>query len=80
MLSANYGYDSDPGCTPITFLVVHVKPYGMVFACLVDAKGPTPEMVRMLSVWNQLCGLVNFRYTSGKEHAIVRLIEHAVRE
>ena len=80
MLSADYGYFSEPGCAPITFLVVHVKPFGIVFACLVDAKGPTPMMVRMVSEWIKLCGLVNFRYRSDKESALVRLLEDAIRE
>ena len=59
---------------------MHVKPYGVIFACIVDAKGPTPTMVRTVSGWIKLFGLVNFRYRSDKEHAVVRLLDDAIRE
>ena len=78
MLSADYAYIGDGDL--LTVLVVHVKPYGVVFACVADAKGPTPYMVRMLAEWIKMCGLVSFLYRSDKEASIVRLIEDAVKE
>ena len=80
MLSADYGYFSDPGGPSITFLVVHVKPYGAVFACIVDSKGPTPKMVRMVSECIKLCGRVNATYRSDKERSLVRLLGDAIRQ
>ena len=80
MLSADYGFFNDPGGKPIPFLVLHVKPFGLVFACVVDANGPTPKMVQLVSNWIKLCGLVDCLYRSDKEFAIVRLLEDAIRE
>ena len=78
MLSADYGYIGDGDI--IGILVVHVKPHGAIFACVADGNGPTPYIVRMLSQWIRMCGLVNFLYRSDLESSIVRLIEDAIAE
>ena len=59
---------------------MHVKPYGVIFACVADGKGPTPNMVRTVADWIKRCGLVKFRYRSDKEKSLVRLLEDAIRE
>ena len=56
MLSADYGFFNDPGCPPICFLVIHVKPFGAIFACVVDSKGPTPKMVHIVAEFINMCG------------------------
>ena len=42
MLPADYAYYGEDDL--VTILVMHVKPYGVMFACVADAKGPTPNM------------------------------------
>ena len=80
MLSADYGFFNDPGGPTTCFLAIHVKPFGAIFACVVDAKGPTPKMVHVVSEFIKMCGLVNFVYRSDKERALIRLLEDAIRE
>ena len=52
LLSADYAYFGDGDL--VTILVMHVKPYGVMFACVADGKGPTPNMVRMVAEWIKL--------------------------
>ena len=80
MLSADYGFISDPGGALVTILVVSVAPFGVLFATVVPGKGPVPEVVRQLATWIQECGLVHFVYRTDREHSIVDLFHEAVRE
>ena len=49
MLSADYGFISDPGGVLVTILVVSVAPVGVRFAAVVDAKGALPIVVTQLA-------------------------------
>ena len=80
MLSADYGFISDPGGALVTFLVATVAPYGVVFATVVPGKGPVPEVVRQLATWIQECGLVHFVYRTDRGHPITDLFRDAVRD
>ena len=62
LLSADYGFISDPGGELVTVLVVSVSPYGIIFAAVVDSKGAQPPVVKQLATWIQECGLVHFAY------------------
>ena len=61
---ADYGYIGDGD--RITILVVHIKPYGVIFACVADCKGQTPNMVTIFAELIKLCGRVRFLYRSDK--------------
>ena len=80
MLSADCGYFGDTGGELMTFLVIHVKPFGAYYACIVDNKGATPKAVRAVADFILHCGLVRFVYRSDKEKAIMNLLEAAIRE
>ena len=58
-------------------LVMKVYPFRLIFACVVDHKGPDPRIVARLSKWIIDSGLVHFAYRSDQEPAIVALIREA---
>ena len=80
LLSGDYGFFGDGSNVQCTFLAIVVRPFGAYWACVVDAKGPTHQMVKSLSQFIIGCGLVRFRYRSDKEASLKALIEDAVRE
>ena len=79
MLSCDYGFFRDPGGVLLTFLVVHLQPYGVYFAAVVDAKGRSKEVIDYLASVIQECGLVHFVYRSDREKAIRALLDEAIR-
>ena len=80
MLSADYGFISDPGGALVSILVATVAPFGVTFATVVPGQGPVPEVVRQLATWIQECGLVHFVYRTDREHSITDLLKESVRE
>ena len=63
----------------LTFLVVHLQPYGVFFATVVDAKGRSNDVIDDLASVIQECGLVHFVYRSDRERALRALLEQAIR-
>ena len=51
-------------------LVLRVYPYKMVFACVVDVKGPDPVVVDRVVKFLRDCGLVHFAYRANREATI----------
>ena len=58
-VSCDDGFFRDPGGPLITFLVLHVKPYGLDFATDIDAKGARTDVCNDLASKFQECGLIH---------------------
>ena len=61
-----------------TALVMKILPYNIFVACVVDMKGPDPNVVQRVAQRFKDLGLVHFAYRSDKENAIKALLEQAV--
>ena len=48
-LSCDYGFYRDPGGPLIPFLVLNIKPYGLYFAIVIDAKGVRPDVCKFIA-------------------------------
>ena len=80
MLSCDYGFFRDPGGALLTFLVVHVQPYGVYVASVVDAKGNSADGVRYLASVFRECGLIHVVFRSDREASLKALLEQAIRQ
>ena len=49
MLSCDYGFFRDPGEQLFPFIVVHIQPYGVYFAAVIDAKGANADVAKSLA-------------------------------
>ena len=80
MLCADCDFFGDEGGPLIPFLTVLIRPVGIYFASVFDAKGPTDLSVRTVVDCIRFSGLVRFIYRSDLEKALLSLIENAVRQ
>lgn len=60
-----------------TLLILRLFPYRLIFAFVVQAKGPDPIVVTRLAKLITDCGLVHFAYRSDKEPAIISMMQEA---
>ena len=75
---ADYGFvQSSQAVVP--FLVVHVRPWKITFATVIDTEGADPIMVKRLAQWMQNCGLNHCACRSAREPAIRKLLGQAVK-
>ena len=74
-LVADYCYlrDSVSDVT-LTTLVVYILPFRIYFSTVVDAKGPTPMVVKRLSRLVREIGLTHYTYRSDRELALRNLL------
>ena len=79
LLCVDYAFFGE-GDAMMTFRVAYARPFGVYFASVVDAKGPTQFSVQTLSDWIIQCGLVRFLYRSDQEKSLKALLRTAVRE
>ena len=63
----------------MSFLVVCIRPYNVVFATVVEKKGSYPAIVKN-ATWVLEASLVHFAYRTDREEAIRDLLEDAVRK
>ena len=68
---ADYCYLRDSvSDTTITVLVVHILPFRVYFATVVDAKGPDRAIIRRLARLIRECGLTHYTYRSDRGAAL----------
>ena len=70
MICADYGFFGDEGGPLIPFLAIHIRPFGVYFAYVVDAKGPTQFAVRVVTECIRFSGLVRFLHRSDIEKSV----------
>ena len=61
-----------------TVLVMMILPYKICFACVVDMKGPDPNVLQRIAQLFKDLGLVHFGCRSDQENSIKALLEQAV--
>ena len=80
LLAADYGFLTMHSTSEtVPYLVVDVLPWRVVFASVVDVKGPDPSIIKRLAQWIQDCGLTHFVYRSDREIAIRKMLAQAVK-
>ena len=62
MLAADYAFFGDENEPLITVRVVSIRPYGVVFATVVEKTGSHPTVVKQLATWMQEADLVQCVY------------------
>ena len=80
LLTADYGFLRNPGDQDcITLLVIKVMPFKLVFATVVNIKGPDPDIVKRVSRFINEAGLVRFTYRADREPALQALLDEAIK-
>ena len=81
LLVADYGFLRDEQDQDmVSMLVIKVYPYKLVFATVVDVKGPDPAVVDRVARFIKESGLVRFSYRADREPAVQSLLEEAIKK
>ena len=80
LLCADYGFLTMKSTDEVVpYLVCYVKPWRVIFATVVDMKGPDQHVIRRLAQFILDCGLTHFAYRSDREAAIRSMLSEAVK-
>ena len=73
LMVADYGYLTLHATQEVVpYLCVHVRPWRLTYAMVVDVKGPDPTVVKRIAQLISDIGLTHFVYRSDREPALTR--------